>query len=182
MSGRLVSIVFDSALPAWLKPYAAAFASFAADDGTRVYPTVPRVAKMVGRSERATQRAILELRRRGVLTETHPPGHYQATRYVFDVGKLPYVGQQSLFPVARRPQSGVPVPLVASTHGCRTRHPMGVVHVTRSVTDPSANTKKELIRKKGQRTTLSEWELERLDRHQQAVDEQIAAARKRESA
>ena len=36
MSGRLVSKVFESALPAWLKPYAAACASFASDDGQRV--------------------------------------------------------------------------------------------------------------------------------------------------
>lgn len=179
MSGRLVSIVFDSALPAWLKPYAAAFASFAADDGTRVYPTKARVSKMVGRSERSTQRAILELRRRGVLTQTLPAYRYTAPRYIFEVGKLPYVGQQSLFPVAPGPQTGVLVPLVQHTQGRHWCLPRGDMGDSRSVRDPSLNTKKELIRKKGQRTTLSEWELERLDRQQRAIDEQMAAAQKR---
>lgn len=83
MSGRLVSIVFDSALPTWLKLYAAAFATFAADDGSRVFPSVARVARMVGRSERSTQRALHELRARGVLTLECGPGHHRAPRYQF---------------------------------------------------------------------------------------------------
>lgn len=181
MSGRVVETVFSSALPAWLKPYAAAFASFAADDGTRVFPTKARVAKMVGRTPRSTQRAITALRTRGVLTQIQPPGRYQAPRYVFDVGKLPYLGQQSLFPVAPGPQSGVLVPLVQHTHGRHWCLPMGDVGVSRSVSDPPRNTK-EKINKRERRTTLSDFQLEQQDRRQRAIDEQIAAALKRESA
>jgi len=99
MSARLVSAVFASSLPAWLKPYAIALATFAADDGRRVYPTIARLARMVGRSDRATQTAIGELRRLGVLTLEAPAGRYRATRYVFRARAL-----------ARFPQGGVQKP------------------------------------------------------------------------
>lgn len=103
MSGRLVSVVFQSALPAWLKPYAAAFASFAADDGSRVYPTRARVARMVGRSERSTQRALQELRARGVLALEAPAGQHRAPRYTFRALALPDPGEPSQLPLFPQP-------------------------------------------------------------------------------
>jgi len=102
MSARLVSAVFSSSLPAWLKPYATALATFAADDGGRVYPTVARLARMVGRSDRATQTAIGELRRLGVLTLEAPAGRYRASRYAFHVralSKFPQVRVQKPRPI-----------------------------------------------------------------------------------
>lgn len=135
MSGRLVSAVFDSALPAWLKPYAAVCASFALDDGTRVFPTVQRVAKMVGRCERATQTALQELRRRGVLIVEAGPGRHQATRYRFNVAALPHRhdgSQLDLFAADR--VSGFPQFPQASTRSGL--HPKGEVDRTRSVMDP----------------------------------------------
>jgi MarR-like DNA-binding transcriptional regulator SgrR of sgrS sRNA len=98
MSGRLVSAVFDSALPAWLKPYAAAFATFAKDDGSRVFPTIARVARMVSRSERATQTAVTELRRRHILELVAPPGRHRATQYVFNATALPLAGDGAQMP------------------------------------------------------------------------------------
>lgn len=104
MSGRLVSVVFESTLPAWLKPYAAAFASFAAPDGSRVYPTVARVARMVGKSERSTKRALRELRARGVLALEAPARQHAAPRYSFRAVALPDVEptQLPLFPQPTR--------------------------------------------------------------------------------
>lgn len=148
MSGRLVSIVFDSALPAWLKPYTAAFASFAAEDGSKVFPTIARVAHMVGKSERSTQRAAHELRARGVLAVEVGPGYHRAARYRFHVGALPHDGepdQLPLFPQAELIQirrnaddrgqlstdfHRFPQPWVTPVAA------MGDMGVTRSVSDP----------------------------------------------
>jgi len=128
MSARLVSAVFASSLPAWLKPYATACANFAADDGSSVYPSIARLATMVGRCERATQTAIHELRRRKILTLEAPPGRHRATRYVFHAEALPRVSdgdQIQLF-------HSYPQALTGSG-----LHPMGAVGCTRSVIDQS---------------------------------------------
>jgi len=92
MSGRVVSLVLESALPAWLKIYAAAFASFASDDGSKVFPTLKRIARMVGKSERQAQRATTELRRLAILEVLTPSGRATATRYHFHVERLPLPG------------------------------------------------------------------------------------------
>jgi len=139
MSARLVSAVFASALPAWLKPYATACANFANDDGSSVYPSIARLAQMVGRCERATQTAIRELRRRGILTLKAPPGRHRATRYHFHVRALP------------RPQAMVKIPEgIPIRRGDFHKHPqaltgsglpvMGAVDCTRSVNDLSVRT------------------------------------------
>jgi len=149
VSGRLVSAVLNSALPAWLKPYATAFASFAADDGSRVYPSVARVARMMGRTERATQTALQELRRLGVLVleETHAPR--RAARYRFLEVALPQKGdpgQLSLFQQGayQKPEGKPENTGVFHSHPqAYTRsplHPRGEAHFTRSVSDPSVRT------------------------------------------
>lgn len=146
MSGRLVTVVFQSALPAWLKPYAAAFATFAADDGSRVYPSVARVARLVGRSERSTQRALHELRARGVLVLEVGPGYHRAPRYSFRAIALPDVGepdQLPLFPQATRCKSAMtPAKISTVCTGTNTTPVtlMGDTSVTRSVSDPSSTT------------------------------------------
>ena len=149
MSGRLVSAVFDSTLPAWLKRYAAAYASFAADDGSRVYPSRARVARLVGRSERSTQRAIQELRRRGVLALEQGAGQNRAPRYSFRTIALPQIGdpdQLALFPQGgvrdSREKRGDPDVFhshaqVLTGHRCL---PGGDMGVSRSVSDPSFST------------------------------------------
>jgi len=117
MSGRLVSAVFDSGLPAWLKHYAAACASFALDDGSRVFPSMARLARMAGRSERATVTAVHELVRRGILIiETaHTPR--RPARYRFNIAALPYLSEPSqlpLFPQATATKTRVIAPGAAS--------------------------------------------------------------------
>jgi len=149
MSGRLVSAVFDSALPAWLKPYAAAFASFALDDGTRVYPSIARIARMVGRSARSTQTAATELRQRGILLVDVQHARDRATRYVFNAAALPLIGepdQLPLFPQAliHKPGAKVQTPGLFHSHPQQLTgsglHPRGEVGFTRSVSDPSVRT------------------------------------------
>jgi hypothetical protein len=147
MSGRLVSAVFDSSLPAWVKPYAAAFASFAADDGSRVFPTRARIARLVSRSERSTQRAIQELRGRGVLELVRGPGGHRAPRYVFRMLALPRTEavQLPLFPqatatkshvnAARRGEFSTAVNRFAQLGETPTT-PRGDTGVSRSVSDP----------------------------------------------
>jgi len=149
MSGRLVSAVLDSALPAWLKRYAAAYASFAADDGSRVYPSRARVSRLVGRSERSTQRAIQELRRRGVLALEQAPAQNRAPRYAFRALALPQIGdpdQLPLFSTGGVPKPGAKPadpdvfhshPQVLTGHRCL---PGGDMGVSRSVIDPSFST------------------------------------------
>jgi hypothetical protein len=117
MSGRLVSAVFDSALPAWLKPYAAACATFAADDGTRVFPTVGTLARMLSKSERSTQRALNALRARGILVVETAATRYRPTRYRLHVAALPHPSdplQILLFPQAALAQTGAKTTKAAS--------------------------------------------------------------------
>ena len=149
MSGRVVSAVFGSILPAWLKPYASALASFAADDGSHVYPSVATLARLVGRSERSAQRALHELRARGVIKREHGPGHHRAPRYHFRAIALPQLGdenQLALFPQGEvqrpggkhaEPEVFHTRPQVLTGHQCPV---MGDTSVTRSVSDPSVRT------------------------------------------
>jgi hypothetical protein len=144
MSGRLVSTVLESALPAWLKPYAVAFASFAADDGSRIYPTIARIARMVSRSERMTQYAVAELRRLHVLEVVKAGGRNTATRYQLHAERLPVGGDGeqidlftnvSRFPQGDRRNSGViqGFPQVPQALTRNPLHPRGATGCTRSV-------------------------------------------------
>ena len=89
MAVLLVEAVFASALAAWLKPFAAAYATFAANDGTRVYPSIERIAQMTSRSRRQTLRATAALRALYVLTELERSKRHSSTRYVFHPEALP---------------------------------------------------------------------------------------------
>jgi Helix-turn-helix domain len=149
MSGRLVSAVLESTLPAHLKPYATACASFANDDGTRVFPSITTLARLVGRSKRATQTAVQELRRRGVLIVERAHAPRKTTRYRFHLAALPHFHDETqlgLFPQARDAKSaGKPAePDLFHSHQqvstCRPLHLRGEAHFTRSVIDPSLAT------------------------------------------
>lgn len=101
MGKRLIAIVFESVLPARLKPVALACAKFADDNnGTRVYPSIARLARMVGRSTRSVQRAIKELHDRGVLEVLTPARQHQPTHYRLVEATLPFADgdQFRLFP------------------------------------------------------------------------------------
>jgi hypothetical protein len=105
MSGRLVSAVLASALEAWLKPYAMAYASFGEDDGSKVYPGIRRIARELGKSERQAQNAAAALRSLRVLKLQQPAGPHRSARYVFDITALPQPGdgrQIPLFSGAKR--------------------------------------------------------------------------------
>lgn len=91
MSKPLVSAVFESALDLWLMPYAAAYASFANNDGSSVFPSVARIARMLDRSPRQVRRALAELRAAGVLI-AEPSGVRNYLRYTFQASRLPQTG------------------------------------------------------------------------------------------
>jgi hypothetical protein len=110
VSGLLVSAVLDSALPRWLRQFAVVLASHARADGSQVFPSVGRVARMAGRSERQAARAIKELRGRGVITPVgHAPLRGQqrgVVAYRFNAAALPQSGdgdQLGLFPQPAEP-------------------------------------------------------------------------------
>lgn len=137
MSGRLITRILDSALPAWLKPFAVALASFALDDGSRAYPSAGRLARMTGKSERQARRALRALRRAGVIT---PVGRQRkAVEYQIHTSALPQAGdadQLGLFPQVKsdaRPRGGAGV--FHSLH--RRKHDAGVTPPLTSVSpDP----------------------------------------------
>ena len=149
MSGRLVSAVLESTLPAHLKPYATACASFAKDDGSSVYPSIARLARLVGRTQRATQTAMQELRRLGILIVERSHTPQRTTRYRFEAAALPKIYdeiQRELFPQAdSKKRAEKPwEPDVFHSHAQvltgSPLHPRGEAHFTRSVIDPSVRT------------------------------------------
>jgi len=113
MSGLLVSRVLESALPPWLRPFATVLASFADDDGQKIFPSVKRVARMAGRSERQAARALRTLRAYGVIEPVgFAPRRSNAravVQYRFHVGALPQLGdpdQLALFPQRVQARNG----------------------------------------------------------------------------
>lgn len=160
MSGRLVSAVLESALPSWLKPYAVAFASFAKDDGTRIYPSVATIGRMVGRSQRAARAATSELRRRRVLEVLEVSGPYRATRYRLNAAALPQAGDGAQLPIPLdktrfqqvKPQkrTGKPrFPQVSTALTCSGLPPIPEAGFRRSVIDPSFSTRTRARAKTG---------------------------------
>jgi hypothetical protein len=150
MSGRLVSAVFASALPAWLKPYAAAYATFAADDGSRVFPGVQKIARMVGRSRRQVYTATAVLRAPGILQIENPHGPHRPTRYRFvesalpldsDGEQLPLFGRKLRDPQAQpaKPSMNTRFPQFAQAYTGSGLQAKGEVGFTRSVSDPSVS-------------------------------------------
>lgn len=144
MSGPLVSRVLDSALPSWLKVYAVALASFAAVDGSQIFPSMRTLARLVGKSERSAQRAVAELRARGVILQLQRPGHQRAAHYQLREDALPQPGapdQLPLFPqgLPRRAHRAArhfsTVSTGTNTTPVTRRPDTGV---TRSVSDPSS--------------------------------------------
>jgi hypothetical protein len=101
MSVWLIRAVFESALPVWLKPYAAAYASFAEDDGSSVYPSIAHVARKMRRSPRQVRRATSVLRSHyKILKSVETSRRHSSTTYVFQSEKLPHAsdGLQLRFP------------------------------------------------------------------------------------
>ena len=155
-----MSSVLESALPAWVKPYAVAFASFAADDGTKVFPSQARIARMLAKSERQVRRAVRELRRLRVLVIVAPSGRATAARYYFAAERLPIGGDGeqidlftnvSQFPQVKRSNSGAKQRFPQrqqqlTGHGCPVYPDMGV---RRSVIDPSSTQRTRAREKTG---------------------------------
>lgn len=80
--------VWDSALPSHVKLVALAMLSFAGTNGGSIYPSVARVARMVGKSKRSVQTALRVLEKEGFLIiESQGGGRYKTTLYRFGSGE-----------------------------------------------------------------------------------------------
>ncbi len=92
MSGYLAGKVWHSGLSPRLKPLAAALADIADQDGSNIYPSVARMAWLVGCSERTVQYQLHELVALGVLVAdptTTRGGRGRTTDYCMDADSLP---------------------------------------------------------------------------------------------
>ena len=100
MSVTLITRVLESALESDLKPIAVVFAYHAHDDGSSLYPSIGRVAWLLGRTGRSISSAVVRLRHLGILVPLAPlttvNGHLQprggrgrSTDYRFVVEALP---------------------------------------------------------------------------------------------
>ncbi len=82
--------VADSGLPPHLKMTAVVLALYATEDGDRIYPSVARVARQLGKTERVVRANIATLRNQGVLvTVTAGGGARRTTHYRLNVNALP---------------------------------------------------------------------------------------------
>lgn len=84
-----MSRVLDSALAPDLKFTAVVLASFADDDGYRIWPAIPYVAHLRGVSERAVQFHLKELRTMEILEIVLPATQWHPTHYRIVFDKLP---------------------------------------------------------------------------------------------
>ena len=89
MSISVIQAVFESALGPHLRLTALAVANFAADDGTRIYPSVDTLAKMTGKRPRAIKNDLRALRALGVLVPDNlRGGRGKTTRYTMNLAAL----------------------------------------------------------------------------------------------
>ena len=91
MSGKLIVRVLDSSLrPAPLKLVAIALARYADDDGGSIFPSVARLASVLGVTRRAVQTQLTRLERAGVLTALTPRsgGRGRTTSYRLNADAL----------------------------------------------------------------------------------------------
>lgn len=89
MSGRAVSAVLASGLSPDVKFTAAVLASFAQDDGSRIWPSMGEVAHLRGISERAVQYHVKELRRMEILELVKPATQWFPAQYWMRLDRLP---------------------------------------------------------------------------------------------
>lgn len=91
MSSKLAMRVLESDLPRHLKATATTLALFANDEGLRIYPSVARVAWLVGKSASRVTDDLSALCRLGVLVPltARAGGRGRATEYHLDVSALP---------------------------------------------------------------------------------------------
>ena len=78
-----------SGLPRREREIARWMVSFAEDDGSKIYPSVKRIAELSGYSERSVQLAIAKLRALDVLRVVRPHAPHQPRQYWFNRDALP---------------------------------------------------------------------------------------------
>lgn len=96
MSAKLAMRVLESDLSPALKPVAVTLALFGNDAGARIYPSVDRLAHLVGLTRRTVERQLATLRSKGILIAQGPieggrlpGGRGRSVLYQLDVAALP---------------------------------------------------------------------------------------------
>ena len=127
MSVRVMSMVFEAELQPPKKLVLLALADHANDDGGRVFPSMARVALKVCMAKRPVQRSVGDLRRSGVLEETHKAGARRPTEYRIILEELVAIRGDILTPIpemrgdiAVSPESSVNVNSVNSLVNSKT--------------------------------------------------------------
>jgi hypothetical protein len=84
-------VLLSGLKPDWLRMTAGVMVLHGADDGTNIRPGVARIAQMLGKSPRTTQRYIAELRRLNILVSVSSGrgGRNQSTVYRLNESALP---------------------------------------------------------------------------------------------
>lgn len=123
MSGRYVSRVLESDLPAHLSKTAEACATFADDgDGSKVKPSMKYLAWLTKQGVRTVQRHMHELIAMEVLVELNAATQHRPAHYRMDLTKLPARPPFRLPEVqlvaALEPDSGVPHVTPLDSQGC----------------------------------------------------------------
>lgn len=95
MSVKVMSVVWESRIgtPS-LKAVLLKLADCAADDGTRCYPSVPRVAAETELSERTVTRALGDLREKGLISIVAEGGGARSTEYQINLSALAELGKK----------------------------------------------------------------------------------------
>jgi hypothetical protein len=96
MSAKLARRVLESGLSPALKPLLTAMALFGNEDGERIYPSVDRLAFMLGKTRRSIEKQLSKLRADHVLVPVDstaggrlPGGRGRSVMYFLDVNALP---------------------------------------------------------------------------------------------
>lgn len=117
MSAKLTMLIWESSLAPHVKPLASMLALFAQDDGTSIYPSIGRLARLLGHSRRTVQRQLGELLAAEVLALVTPRtgGRQRTTEYRFRLERLTGAGKgdtgvtvsETVTPVTRKGDTGV---------------------------------------------------------------------------
>ena len=89
MSIRLMSMVWELQLSHAEQSVALAMADHADDDGSKIFPSIARIAWKTGYSERQVQRIIVNLVDKRLLIVVFPPSQHRATEYRMDIDAIP---------------------------------------------------------------------------------------------
>jgi hypothetical protein len=137
--------VLESALKPALKPVAVVAALFGDENGERIFPSVGRLAWLIGITPRSTQRQLAELRRMRILVAQSPcvGGVGRTVEYHLNVAALPsrstWKPRRGRHPYKKNPDARVAVVREPSTENPDASVAKRVTSMTQTLTPASPN-------------------------------------------